>query len=74
MAAESSPDIEASAIGESHAATPSDSNPAAHTEMPAKDAIQKVSAAEKRRQRKRKNKQAKQLERQNPLYAVNAAS
>ncbi len=74
MAAESSPEIEPLANGTGHAATPSDSNPAAHTEVPAKDASQKVSAAEKRRQRKKKNKQAKQIERQNPLLTVQAAS
>lgn len=73
MAAESSPEIEPSANGTSHAAALPQSNAAAQASTDAKDASQKVSAAEKRRQRKKKNKQAKQLERQPLLHAVNAA-
>ena len=73
MAAESSPEIEPSANGTSHAAAPAESNAAAGHQAAAKDANQKVSAAEKRRQRKKKNKQAKQLERQPFLHAVHNA-
>jgi len=61
MAAEDAQDSEPVANG--HATEPAESDSVRERHQDQKDVQHKMSAAEKRRQRKKKNKQAKQVER-----------
>jgi len=63
MAAESVQEVEPVANGTEHTTDNVDIKSAAEQESILKDGQHKMSAAEKRRQRKKKNKQAKQIER-----------
>lgn len=63
MAAESVQEVEPVANGTEHTIDNTDIDSAAELESVVKDGQHKMSAAEKRRQRKKKNKQAKQIER-----------
>ena len=63
MAAESVQEVEPVANGTERTTDNADIDSAAEQEGVLKDGQHKMSAAEKRRQRKKKNKQAKQIER-----------